>query len=185
MDYRLSEPEPSDPAAIEANRELLERGTSLAEGTPHWCYLTRTRHLPAEAVRRCSADLRALEPPIPYFSATDRGVGSLIRDGADDVIGYAVEACGPAGERVTRDGRTLRRFFSLSLTKKLSGGLFRAVAGTSGRAVLVEGHLVKPIAAAALFPGDSVYGFGSRSWLGLALPDEPDVLVIEDREPGA
>jgi hypothetical protein len=172
-----------DPAAIERARGLKERFGALAEGSPQWGYLTETRRLPAAAVRRCSGDLATLEPPIPHFPAHAYGVVSVIRNAHGADIGFAVEACGPAGESVRQNGRTLRRFFNLS-GKRLSGGLWCAVGNSSAdRAVLVEGHLAKAIAAAALFPDDSVYGFGSRSWLGRALPPENEVLVIEDRAP--
>ena len=68
--------------------------------------------------------------------------------------------------------------------KRLSGGLFGAVTDQkTDKAVLVEGHLAKAIAAAALFPDRNVYGFGSRAWLGRAVPPEAEVLVIEDRAP--
>ena len=161
----------------------LARCASLAEGSPQWRYLTETRKLPAKAVRRCAADLAALGPPIPYFGAKDYGVVSKIRAADGEVIGLAVEACGPGGEAVKRNGRTLRRFFNLA-DKRISTGLFHAaVVDGCGRAVMTEGHLAKAIAAAAAFPERSVYGWGSRAWLGLAVPPEDEVLVIEDREP--
>ena len=131
-------------------------------------------------MRRCSADLAALGPPIPYFGAKDYGVVSKIRAADGEVIGLAVEACGPGGEAVKRNGRTLRRFFNLA-DKRMSAGLFRAVVVDGcGRAVMTEGHLAKAIAAAAAYPDRSVYGWGSRAWLGLAVPPEDEILVLED-----
>jgi hypothetical protein len=155
----------------------------LVGGSPGWRYLVETRRLPAAAVRRCSGDLATLEPPIPYFPAHAYGVVSIIRNAAGEDIGFAVEACGPAGEAVRQNGRTMRRFFNLS-GKRLSSGLWGAVTdNTTDKAVLVEGQLAKAIAAAAVMPDWNVYGFGSRSWLGRALPPENEVLVIEDRAP--
>jgi hypothetical protein len=172
-----------DPAALERARALKERFSLLVEGSPGWRYLTETRRLPAAAVRRCSGDLGTLEPPIPYFPAHAYGVVSIIRAADGEDIGFAIEACGPAGEAVKQDGRTLRRFFNLS-GKRLSAGLWGAVADyKTDKAVLVEGHLAKGIAAAAIFPDWNVYGFGSRPWLGKALPPESEILVLEDREP--
>jgi hypothetical protein len=172
-----------DPAALEQARRLRERWAPLAEGTPQWRYLTETRKLPAAAVRRCVTDLRALEPPIPHFGSVARGIVSIIRDAAGEEIGFAVEACGIAGEAVKRNGRTLRRHFNLGAAK-LSTGLFRAAADNpTDMAVMVEGHLAKAIAAAAVYPDRNVYGWGSRSWLGRSVPPEREILIIEDREP--
>jgi hypothetical protein len=135
-------------------------------------------------VRRCSADLAALGPPISYFGAKDHGVVSKIRAADGELIGFALEACGPAGEAVKRDGRTLRRFFNLT-EQRLSAGLFRAViVNNADRAVMTEGHLAKAIAASVIFPDRSVYGWGSRPWLGLAVPPEPEILILEDASGG-
>ncbi len=121
--------------------------------------------------------------PSRSSAARDYGVVSIIRDADGEELGFAVEACGPAGEAVKANGRTLRRFFNLS-GKRLSSGLFGAVTDQkTDKAVLVEGHLAKAIAAAALYPDRNVYGFGSRPWLGRAVPPEAEVLVIEDRAP--
>jgi hypothetical protein len=172
-----------DPAAIERAQQLWDRLEPLVEGSAQWRYLRETRKLPADAIRRCSTDLRALEPQVPYFGSSDRGIVSIIRNADGTAIGFAVEACGVAGEAVKRNGRTLRRFFNLTETK-LSAGLFRAVVDAKGgKAVMAEGHLAKCIAAAALFPDRSVYGFGSMPWLGRAVPPEDEVLVLEDQEP--
>jgi hypothetical protein len=172
-----------DPAAIERARALQGRRGPLIEGSPQGRFLTETRRLPAEAIRRCIADLAALGPPIPYFPVHVYGIVSIIRDADDEEVGFAVEACGVAGESVKAAGKTLRRFFNLT-SKRLSAGLFVAVRDQKiDRAVLVEGHLAKPIAAAALFPGWNIYGYGSRSWLGRAVPPETEILVVEDRAP--
>ena len=48
-------------------KELLDRCEPLTEGSPPWRYLTAKRGLPEHAIRYCSADLRALKPPIPGF----------------------------------------------------------------------------------------------------------------------
>jgi hypothetical protein len=172
-----------DPAAIERAKALETRFAPLAEGSPQWGYLTETRRLSADAVRRCSGDLATLGPPIPHFPAHAYGVVSILRDGAGEGLGFATEACGPAGEAVRQNGRTLRRFFNTS-GKRLSAGLWCAASDSKAdRAVLVEGHLAKAIAAAAVLPDWNIYGFGSRSWLGKALPPETELLVIEDRLP--
>jgi hypothetical protein len=181
VSYDFDDEHDVDPEKIARAQELARRLKLM--GVPQRRYLTRTRKLPAEAVRRCSADIRALAPPIPFFGAADHGVVSLIRDAAGEIIGFAVEACGPCGEKVERAGRTLRRFFNLT-EKRLSGGLFCAVAGAeTDRAVMVEGHLAKALAAAALYPDWNVYGWGSRPWLGLAIPPEREILILEDAEP--
>lgn len=172
-----------DPASIERAQLLRARRGPLVAGSPQWRYLVQTRKLPAAAVRRCAGDLAALDPPVPFFPAHAYGIVSVIRAADGEEIGFAVEACGPAGEAVKTNGRTLRRFFNLC-SKRLSGGLFGAVTDQkTDRAVLVEGHLAKAIAAAAVMPGHNVYGFGSRAWLGRAVPPEKDILVIEDRAP--
>jgi hypothetical protein len=174
-----------DAASLERARALLERRRPLVAGSPQTRYLGKTRRLKAAAVRRCSGDLAGLDPPIPYFPVHVYGILSIIRDADDDdIIGFAVEACGVGGESVRdENGRTLRRFFN-STSKRLSSGLFVAVRDKKiSRAVLVDGHLCTPIAAAALFPEHNVYGFGGRSWLGRAAPPETEILVIEDRAP--
>jgi hypothetical protein len=173
----------TDPAALERARALKERFTALAEGSPGWRYLTETRRLPAAAVRRCAGDLGMLEPPIPHFPTHAYGVVSVIRAADGEDIGFAVEACGPAGETIRQNERTVRRFFNFG-SARLSQGLWGAVTDSkTDKAVLVEGHLAKGIAAAAIFPDWNVYRFGSRSWLGKALPPETEVLILEDREP--
>ena len=142
--------------------------------------LTETRKLPADAVRRCSADLAALGPPIPCFGAKDHGVVSKIRAADGELIGFAVEACGPGGEAVKRNGRTLRRFFNLA-EKRMSAGLFaprrrRLRPGRDDRGPPGQGDRRR-----CGLPERSVYGWGSRPWLGLAVPPEDEILVLEDR----
>jgi hypothetical protein len=155
----------------------------LDDESPQWRYLVETRRLPAAAVRRCAGDLATLAPPIPFFGNFDYGIVSIIRAADGEELGFAVEACNPAGGPVKRNGKTLRRFFNLS-GKRLSGGVFGAITDQkTDRAVLVEGHLEKAIAAAALYPDRNVYGYGSRPWLGRAVPPEAEVLVIEDQTP--
>ena len=114
-----------DPASIARAEELKARFGKWAEGTPQHRYLVATRKMPAEAVRRCSGDLAVLDPPIPHFPAHAYGIVSIIRSPDGEELGFSLEACGPAGEAVKRDGKTLRRFFNLS-GKRFSGGLFGA-----------------------------------------------------------
>ena len=94
----------ADPAALERAQQLKARREPLVEGSPQWRYLTEARKLPAAAVRRCAGDLVALTPPIPFFGASDYGVVSIIRAADGEELGFAVEACGPAGEAVKVNG---------------------------------------------------------------------------------
>ena len=64
---------------VELAQELLARCQPLVDGSAQWRYLTETRGIPADAVRYCSADLRAIEPSIPGFDRLARGIVSLLR----------------------------------------------------------------------------------------------------------
>ena len=76
--------------------------------------MTETRGIPADAVRYCIADLRAIEPSIPGFDRLARGIVSLLRDQDGEITGLAVEACGIGGEALKgSDGRTARKTYAL------------------------------------------------------------------------
>jgi uncharacterized protein DUF3631 len=172
---------------IELTQELLDRCQHqlLAEDTPQWLYLTRTRGIPAEAVRYISADLRAIDPPLPGFDRLARGVVSLLRGRDGMVTGLAIEAVGPAGEAIRgEDGRTFRRSYALKQNGQIEA-LFRAEATGSGALVayMAEGRLLKPAAIAAVIGNPAVYGFGGINGLGRCLPPEPTVIVVEDARP--
>jgi Protein of unknown function (DUF3631) len=170
-----------DPALAQ---ELLDRCQPLAEGSPVWRYLTETRGLPAPAVHYCAADLRQITPPIPGFDQLAYGVVSLLRDKAGETTGLALEACGPAGERVLVNGRTARKTYCLQ-PNGVRDALLRVAAVGQGALVayLVEGRLAKVIAVAALFDSPAIYGGGARGCLGCCVPPEPTVVIVEDARP--
>jgi hypothetical protein len=91
-----------DPASIERAQQLKTRRSSLDDESPQWRYLVETRRLPAAAVRRCAGDLATLAPPIPFFGNFDYGIVSIIRAADGEELGFAVEACNPAGGPVKR-----------------------------------------------------------------------------------
>jgi hypothetical protein len=103
-----------DEPNVELAQELLSKCKPLVAGSAHWRYATETRGIPPRAVNYCIADLRALDPPIPGFDRLARGVVSLLRDAKGEVTGLAVEACGPAGERIRdQNGQTARKSYAL------------------------------------------------------------------------
>jgi hypothetical protein len=129
-----------------------------------------------------------LDPPIPGFSPLCRGIVSLLHNGKDDTpTALSIEAVGVAGERV-RDpsGRTLRKTFCLQ-PHGVRNSLFRANATGQGAliAYLVESRLVKPIALAAILddPAAVIYGGGARNCLGICVPPEPTIVIVEDARP--
>jgi Protein of unknown function (DUF3631) len=112
-------------------------------------------------------------------------VVSLLRDSAGEISGLAVEACGPAGERVLgSDGRTARKTFALR-ERGCAEGLFRVRATAQGAMVgyLAEGRLAKVIAVAAVFQDPAIYGAGGRPSLGAVPPPEASVVLVADQRP--
>jgi hypothetical protein len=173
---------------FELARELLGRCKPLVEGSPQpqWRYLTEARGLPEHAIRYSAANLRALEPPIPGFDQLAYGIVSLLHNGTVAApVGLAIEACGPAGERVLDGaGRTARKSFCL-VPHGVRDGLFqvKATGAQPMIAYMVEGRLAKAIAIAALFDDPAIYGWGGRGSLGAHAPAELTVVVIEDARP--
>jgi hypothetical protein len=164
----------------ELANELLGKCQPLKEGSAQWRYLTETRGIPPATVKRCSADLRALEPPIPGFDRLARGVVSLLRNQAGDVTGLAVEACGISGEAMSRaDGRTERKSYALVERGQIDS-LFRINSKGALFCYAAEGRLAKPLAVAAAMDGPAVIGWGGLHGLGRCLPPEATVIVVED-----
>ena len=158
----------------------------LEAGSPQWRYLTEARGLPEGAIRYCAADIRELKPRIPGFDRLAYGVVSLVRDKDGAITGLAVEACGPAGERILDDkGRTFRRSYALKARGNVDA-LFRVASAGGEKPMIcyaVEGRLAKAVAIAAVFDDPAIYGWGGRAFLGHAVPPEPTVVVIEDARP--
>lgn len=102
-----------------------------------------------------------------------------------EVTGLAIDACGPAGERILdKAGRTARKSYCL-VPNGVRDGLFmvRAVGAQPMIAYAVEGRLAKAIAVAAIFENPAIVGWGARGCLGRAVPPEPTVYVVEDARP--
>ena len=174
-----------DEPNVELAKELLARCQPLVEGSAQWRYLTETRGIPADAVRYCSADLRAIEPSIPGFDRLARGIVSLLRDQDGEITGLAVEACGIAGEALKgSDGRTARKTYALKKRGQIDA-LFRVDPVGAGAMICYasEGRLAKPLAVAALIADPAIIGWGGLHGLGRCLPPEPTVVVVEDAPP--
>jgi hypothetical protein len=159
--------------------DIFTRASPLLEGSPGWLYLTKTRRLPAGAVRAALGELRAIEPLIEGRDAADYAVASLLRDQANEVCGLQLafhDVLGaPSAKAPKRQSYSLRR-------GGVRDGLFYAGGGTGQRCFLVEGYLEKALAIASLGLGPT-YGGGGRSILGCAVPPEPEVVLITDRRP--
>lgn len=175
--------EPFDPERAETARAIMDRCRPLVEGSPAWRYLVEARDLPPDAILRCKTDLRQIDPEIPGFDRLNYGVVALLRDAEGELTGIEVTAVGIGGARVTgSDGRTARKTFTLREGGSRDG-LFRATRGSGTVAYLAEGRLAKPIALADILPDASIYGGGGRQHLGKALPPEPEVVLVADRQP--
>jgi hypothetical protein len=163
-------------ARIELARALLARAQPIAD-SPAELYLTKTRKIPADAVRACE-DLRYLPSPIEGRHMTDHALVSLLRDAAGEVCGLQLEYCDIAGARTA--GEPSKQAFAL----RKSGcrdGLFYA-GGEGDVAFLTEGYSSKALAVASLGIG-KVYGGGGLNVLGFAVPPERRVVIVPDRAP--
>ena len=158
---------------------IWARAEPLLEGSAGWSYLTRTRRLPAEAVRAALPELRLVEPLIEGRPPVDYALCSVIRDAAGEPSGFELAFIDTTGAPSAHEPR--RQTYSLR-PNGVRDGLFGPVGPAGPVAYLCEGRAAKPIALVAAGLGP-VYGGGSRTVLGHAAPPEAEVVLVTDRRP--
>ena len=121
---------------IELAQQLLARAEPVVEGDAAWLYLTKTRKLPADAVRAALGELRMVEPLIEGRDAADYAVMSLLRDGDGEVVAFQLTFHDVLGKPSAKAPK--RQSYSLR-AGGVRDGLFHAGGGEGGRCLRHRG----------------------------------------------